>query len=119
MDTQRDKAMDFWGRVELAQKEHGWTLIELCKRAELNYGTVMNSRSSARLPTLDAAVGLSITLGDSVEWLLTGKNSQLTDEIDSFNLLSAKPELLAIIKELPKISKNQINAIKVILRIDR
>ncbi len=118
MNIQHNKAMDFWGRVELAQKKHGWTLIELCKRAEINYGTVMNSRSSARLPTLEAAVALSISLGSSVEWLLTGNNSQLTEKIEDFNALNANPELVAIIKELPKVSKNQINAIKVILRID-
>ena len=111
--------MNFWGRVELAQKTHGWTLSELCKRANLNYGTVMNSRSSARLPNLEASVALSITLGKSVEWLLTGENSQLTDQIELFNLLGAKLELLAILEEFPKASKNQINAIKVILQIDK
>ncbi|PKL22548.1 MAG: hypothetical protein CVV48_01805 [Spirochaetae bacterium HGW-Spirochaetae-4] len=117
MDTQREKAMDFWGRVELAQKEHGWTLVELCKRAKLNYGTVMNSRSTARLPNLDAAVALSTTLGKSVEWLLIGKNSQLTEYVDLFNKLSMKPELLAIMHELQKATKNELNAINVILGI--
>ena len=49
------------------------SLVALCKRVNLIYGTVMNSRSTDRLPTLEAAVSLSTTLGNTVEWLLTGK----------------------------------------------
>ena len=117
MNNQCKMAMNFWGRVEASQKEHGWTLTELCKRAELNYGTVMNSRSTARLPSLESAVALSITLGKTVEWLLTGENTRLTSQVELFNSLIHNSDLLPILKELPTASKNKINALNLILGI--
>ncbi len=119
MNTQIDKAMDFWGRVENAQKAKGWTLLELCQRAGLNYGTIMNKRSTAKLPNLEAGVAIAKVLERSVEWLLYGDEaSEPVIQLETIRDIYNDKKLLHISKELGNASDRQIDAIQVILRIE-
>lgn len=66
-------AMNFWGRVELAQNEAGFdTIKDLCQEAGVVYQTVMNQRSSGTLPNLMTILKISRHVQKSMDWLLLG-----------------------------------------------
>jgi hypothetical protein len=66
-------AMNFWGRVELAQNEAGFdTIKDLCQEAGVVYQTVMNQRSSGTLPNLMTILKISRHVQKSMDWLLMG-----------------------------------------------
>lgn len=119
MNTQIDKAMDFWGRVENVQKTKGWTLFELCQKAGVNYGTIMNKRSTAKLPNLEAGTAIAKVLDKSVEWLMYGDDSsEDVIQFETIRNIYADKKLLPIASRLEMASDRQIDAIKVILRIE-
>lgn len=69
-------AMNFWGRVELAQNEAGFdTIKDLCQEAGVVYQTVMNHRSSGTLPNLMSIIKISQHVRKSMDWLLFGDTS--------------------------------------------
>ncbi len=66
-------AMDFWGRVELAQREAGISTIkDLCQEAGVVYQTVMNQRSEGTMPNLMTIMRISQHVQKSMDWLLLG-----------------------------------------------
>ena len=75
-DVSKKIAMDFWGRVELAQNEAGInTIKDLCQEAGVVYQTVMNQRSAGTLPNLMTIIKLSQYVQKSMDWLLLGENN--------------------------------------------
>ena len=65
-------AYTFWKNVDIALA--GDTLTSLAKRAGVDYRTLKNQRSLGRLPKLEDAYALAITLNLSIEHLITGKD---------------------------------------------
>lgn len=105
-------AMNYWGRVDNSQKQLGITLQELCRKAHVNYGTVMNKRSQGKLPNLEVAYALSFVLQRSLDWLLTG------NEIESKQGYVCNDEyLLPILYKLTAANKRQLDAISLILGV--
>lgn len=95
-------AMDFWGRVEIAQKEAGIpTLKQLCESANASYNTMTNKRSMGKLPNLSSAVNIAKEVGCSVEWLLLGEQSARYESRESVaNAIKADDRLFEIAKKL-------------------
>lgn len=109
-DAEETLAINFWSRVDNVQKQMGITLQELCRKARINYGTVMNKRSQSKLPNLEVAYAIATTLSRSLDWLLTG------NEIEQKNGYVCTDEyLLPIIYRLSAANKRQMDAISLIL----
>jgi len=105
-------AMNFWGRVDNTQKQFGITLQELCRKAKVNYGTVMNKRSQGKLPNLEVAYAISFVLEKSLDWLLTGKETEVKK-----GYVCDDESLLQIIYKLSAANKRQLDAINLILGV--
>ena len=111
-------AMNFWGRVEIAQKEAGIpTLKQLCESAGVYYNTVTNKRSLGRLPNLESAVEIAKEVGRPVEWLLLGEEKPKYDEnITVANAINSDERLQEIAKKLLQADSDELKAIEVILK---
>ena len=103
-------AMDFWGRIELAQKLCGKTsLKDICRKIDIPYQTLANQKTGARLPSLVVAVALAKELGTTVEWLLYGTSKE-TKEIED-------TRLNALMKRIEELSQAEILALEILLDV--
>ncbi len=109
-DNSETLAINFWSRVDNVQKQLGITLQELCRKAHVNYGTVMNKRSQCKLPNLEVAYAIAYTLKRSLDWLLTGNEIEQKD-----GYVCTDEYLLPILYRLSAANKRQIDAISLIL----
>ncbi len=84
----------FWNQIDKANSNQ--TLKSLCERAGLNYSNIKNQRSLNRLPKLEDAHALSRELGVTLEYLLTGVETQnLSPEARE---VESSPELRALVR---------------------
>lgn len=78
---------EFWKRVNKRIKELNITQEALCKDLGINLGTLRQQITHSRYPSVDIAFRFAQALGVSVEYLVTGtesdKKSELIDEIKS------------------------------------
>lgn len=65
-------ALHFWQRIDSLNKE---TLKDLCEKSKVDYKRVMHNRTDCRIPKAEDLLYLAKSLGSSVEYLLTGENS--------------------------------------------
>lgn len=113
------EAMNFWGRTELLLSQHQMTLKSLCDRTGLNYRSMLNMKSKARLPNITAGVAMARILGTTVEWLLLGsielpqKEKILQDTID---LCRENAEVYSVVTQIPKASTKNLKVIKLLLQ---
>ena len=119
MDKDRT-AMDFWGRVEIAQKEAGITSFKaLCQNAGLLYHSIMNNRSQGRLPEITSIASIAKELGTSIDWLLFGENRPwYAGDEQIIQVVKLDDRLMRIVRDLIKANPDQINAIKYILKAE-
>lgn len=107
-------AMNFWGRVELAQKEAGIpTLKMVCEQAGILYQTIANKRSLGKLPNLLTSCKIAEQVGKSVEWLLYGDEadaSTVSDE-DVYERLGKDPLLMNITRKLTTYDEKKLKAL--------
>jgi Bacteriophage CI repressor helix-turn-helix domain. len=106
-------AMNFWGRVDNTQKALGITLQELCRKAQINYGTVMNKRSQGKLPNLEAAYAIAFVLKRSLDWLLTGNEAETKQ-----GYVCNDEYLLPIVYKLSAANRRQLDAVSLILGVE-
>lgn len=103
-------AMDFWGRVEQSQQLCGKTnLKEISRKIGVSYQTLVNQKTSARLPSLIVAVHIAKELGTTVEWLLYGLTNNTS--------LPENSRLSALVKRLEELSQTEIFALEVLLNV--
>lgn len=80
-------ATDFWKRINKRIKELNITQETLCSDLQLNLGTFKQQITHSRFPTVDTAYKIAQALGVSVEYLVTGKETdgkkQLLKEMQS------------------------------------
>lgn len=114
-------AMNFWGRVEIAQKEAGIpTFKSLCENAGVIYHTIMNNRSQNRIPELESVVSIANELGTSIDWLIFGeKAAKYAGDDQVLNMISCNERLMKIARGLVSANKDQINTISYILGIEK
>ncbi len=109
-ETEETLAINFWSRVDNVQKQMGVSLQELCRKARINYGTVMNKRCQGKLLNLEMAYAFSFALGRSLDWLLTGNETEQKN-----GYVCTDEYLLPIIYRLSAANKRQLDAISLIL----
>lgn len=109
-DNDDTLAINFWSRVDNACNALGITKQELCRKARLNYGSIINKRSQNKLPNLEESYAISKTLDRSLDWLLTGKEAKMEN-----GYVCTDEYLLPIIYRLSMANKRQIDAISLIL----
>ena len=122
MDRNDEKlAMNFWGRVEIKQRELHTNLKEICAKHGLQYYTMLNQKSSAHLPNLSNACILAKELGCSVEWLLYGNGDM--KKVESAAMLAQKlyqdKRLFSVAQHLCSSSQEELYALEVMLKIRR
>ena len=70
---------NFWGRVKPLIKAHNMTQEQFAKRLGLSIHTVRNWIYYNRVPDLAAAHGIAYTLGVTLDYLLGGKDNEMTE----------------------------------------
>ena len=68
-------ATDFWKRINKRIKELNITQETLCSDLQLNLGTFKQQITHSRFPTVDTAYKIAQALGVSVEYLVTGRET--------------------------------------------
>lgn len=86
-------AKTFWENVNTQIKQQKTTQEWLCKKCNLNIGTMRNRISCNRLPDVIEAFLIAQALNTSVEYLVTGKEPEQTD----LKLQAFKAELQKLI----------------------
>ena len=111
-------AMNFWGRVEIAQKDAGLeTIKDLCREADVPYQTVINERSKGKLPTLPTAIKISDCVNKPVDWLLRGDTQSANDEEKKvINTLLSNKKLFEMVKYLVDMSEEDRKATTPLLK---
>ena len=69
----------FWGRVKLLLKSYGMTQMQFAEHIGISLNTVKSWIYNDRVPDLSAAYSISFSLGVSLEYLLGGKDTELTE----------------------------------------
>lgn len=113
-------AMDFWGRVEQAQKlENKNSLKAICKTINVPYQTLINQKSSAKLPSLTVAMFLSSELNTSLDWLIFGDNEGSVSDRLLIERLLSDARKRSVIERIANLNRSELFAIEVFLGIRR
>ena len=118
--TEEQLAMNFWGRVEQAQiEENKLNLKSICKNIGAPYQTIINQKSSARLPSLIVASSLADELKRPIDWLLFGdRKGQSLDDVSKISkLIASDIRKRAIVERIATSSQSELFAIEVFLGI--
>lgn len=67
--------MDFYDRVKLLVKEKNTTIQDLIQSLEINFETYRSGKRFGNLPRADDAVKIAKALNTTVEYLVTGVDS--------------------------------------------
>ena len=109
-------AMDFWGRIEQAQKsENKNSLKAICKSINVPYQTLINQKSSAKLPSLAVAMLLSSELNTSLDWLLFGDNKSSVSDRQLIGRLLSDARKRSVIERIANLNQSELFAIEVFL----
>ena len=95
----------FWGRVKFLIKAHKTTQKKIALYIGLSYNTFRNWIFCKRVPDLETAVNLSVALGVSLDYLVFGKERNVTKE--RMNRLLERKTAAARINRLAKVIVNQ------------
>ena len=85
--------MEFWQRVKELIKSQKLTQEKICSSCDISLSTFVSWIHNERLPDLISALKIAKALNTSVEYLVTGKDSNIYKE--KYDVL------VAAIKELP------------------
>lgn len=72
-----ESAYAFWNRVDKVSK---FSSKELSLKLKINYRTMLDMRSRCRFPSIENIVRISNILNVSIDWLLTGYTSNVSEE---------------------------------------
>ena len=72
----------FWERVKTLSKEHHLTQQEICNLTGILLGTLKGWITNNRLPDAEGAVSIANVLHTTVEYLVTGKQSNEKEKTD-------------------------------------
>lgn len=120
--TEEQLAMNFWGRVEQAQKSEDRNNLKIiCKVIGVPYQTIINQKSSARLPSLEVASKLAAELHCSLDWLVFGSDKEVSIETEQqfANQIMSDARKKAIIQRVANLNQSELFAIEVFLGIRR
>jgi len=105
--------MGFKENLKLELAYNGLMVKELAALTGISRHTLDNYLNlRERIPTADVAIKIAKILGVSVEYLVTGEDSNLGN-------LSMNPEIRSMTKDLVSLSKNDREVIKAIIQVYR
>lgn len=73
-------SMDFYERVKDAVKQKGYSLIPFLNGLGINYDSYKSTKRAGNLPRADEAYKIASALNVSLEYLLTGKDTDVYKE---------------------------------------
>ena len=91
-----ESAYAFWNRVDKVSK---FSSKELSLKLEINYRTMLDMRSRCRFPSIEDIVKISNILNVSIDWLLTGYTSNVSEEA---KYVEENPDARLLIRALMK-----------------
>lgn len=68
---------DFWNRVD---SKKNCSSKELADKVGMNYSSMLTMRSRCNLPNMEMMIRFSKELGASIDWLLTGCGTSMSEE---------------------------------------
>ena len=87
---------DFWNRVDKKKK---CSSKELADKVGMNYSSMLTMRSRCNLPNIEMIIKFSKELGTSIDWLLTGYTSNVSEEA---KYVEENPDARLLIRALMK-----------------
>ena len=90
-------AKQFWNRVDELLYSKRTTMSELSKTTGINYGTIAAQRTRMNLPKADQIRTIASFLDVSVEYLLTGDNNDVVEEV---KVVLEDPKMMELVKYL-------------------
>lgn len=122
METKaNDFSRAFWERVELAVKEKSLKFTEICKEADIIYGTLMSNKIRREYPSLENTYKLAKVIGEPVDYLYYG-SMMIAEEPLSYNagnplykILDEETDLKLLVWRLVQCSAIQLRTIKTLL----
>lgn len=99
-----ETAYQFWKRVD---EKNPYSLIDLCRKAGIEYNRLKRNRSDCRLPSLEDAFALASSMSSGVEYLLTGR-----EQADCFS-----PRIMTIARACEEASDLELEMVERILGI--
>ena len=87
---------DFWTRVDRKKK---CSSKELADKVGMNYSSMLTMRSRCNLPNIEMIIKFSKELGTSIDWLLTGYTSNVSEEA---KYVEENPDARLLIRALMK-----------------
>lgn len=116
-ENEEQVAMNFWGRLEIVQKNENKNLKTVCKNVGIPYQTLINQKSAARLPTLSVAMLLASELNTSLDWLLFGDRTATENDRQLISVLLSDARKRAIVEKVSGLNQSELFAIEVFLGI--
>jgi transcriptional regulator with XRE-family HTH domain len=112
----RVMALIFWERMNKLIKEQGITQESLAKRTGIKFQTLRSWLTKDTLPRVDDAHKIAGELGVTVEFLLEGRNSEVSQEEDKFYMRFRRfSVMLDYMEELSPEQREDIEAFVVTL----
>jgi len=97
------KKDSFWGRVKQLLKAHNLTQNQFAKVTRFSPNTVRGWIYHDRVPELTAAYVIAHSLGVSLEYLLSGKDKDITElRLKELEMRKAAARILKMIDEIQK-----------------
>ena len=86
--------MTIGGRIRSRRKELKLTLKDIFEKENIKTGNLSELENDKYLPSVQTLIALSKVLDCSIDWLLTGKEHQNTQELSDFRTLKTEQGLL-------------------------
>jgi len=97
------KRNDFWGRVKALIKAHKMTQKQFAEVTGFSPNTVRGWIYHNRVPELSAAYVIAYTLGVSLEYLLGGKDKEITKlRLKELKMRKAAARMLKMVDKMQK-----------------
>lgn len=104
-------AISFWRRVDLLMDRSRETIGDLSSKSGIPYNTIITQRTRRTIPKIEQLVEMSIALGTTIDFLVTGNNPE--DEIS--RELKQNPPAKFLAQRILFCSPPQLHALGVIL----
>ena len=102
---------DFWNRVDRKKK---CSSKELADKVGMNYSSMLTMRSRCNLPNIEMIIKFSKELDTSIDWLLTGYTSNVSEEA---KYVEENPDAKLLVRAIMQ-NPHLLSVISTLLRTD-
>jgi len=122
METKADDfSREFWERVDLVVKSKSLKFTDICREANIIYGTLMSNKIRKEYPSLENTYKLANYIGVTIDFLFNG--DLIATEVEPsystkdplYKILDEENDLKTLVWRIAQCSAIQLRAIKTML----